>query len=101
MKRVFWILFLVACSAFAGWVVLGPWAFRNPLALFFVTFFFMVPPIGSAWMLYQSIRYEEKSLPFVILALVPYSFLWYYFEHYRKRTEAERIPPPSDRRCCL
>ena len=92
MRHAFWILFLVACTAFAAWLVFGPWFARNPFALFFVVLFFAVPPIGSLWMLYQSIRYEKESLPFVILAFVPYAFLWYYFERYRKRSEAERVP---------
>ncbi len=89
MKRVAWVLFVVACTALAGWFVLGPWFVRSPAALFFVLLFFMVPPLGSLWMLYQSIRYEKKCLPFVLLALVPYAFVWYLFERYRKRSRAE------------
>ena len=95
MRRVLWILFLVACTALAFWLVVGPWFARNPLALFLVMLFFMVPPIGSLWMLYQSIRYEKNCLPFVILALVPYAFVWYYFERYRKRSRTEGIPVAS------
>jgi len=35
-------------------------------------------------MMYMSIRYEKKPLPFVLLALlIPFTFLWYYFERVR------------------
>ncbi len=92
MRHVLWILLLVACTALAGWLVFGHLILHDTFALLLVGLFFIIPPIGSLWMLYQSIRYERQSLPFVVLAFVPYAFLWYYFERYRKRTEADRIP---------
>jgi membrane protein implicated in regulation of membrane protease activity len=90
MRIAFWIVFFIACTGFAAWVVLGPAVFHDPVAAFSVTAFFMVAPAGTGWMLYQCIRYEEHTIPFVILALVPYSFVWYYFERYRKRKRAQR-----------
>jgi len=58
---------------------------RPLMALAFVALF-VIPPIGALWMMYLSIRYEQKPLPLVLLALfVPLSFLWYYFERVRLR----------------
>jgi len=38
------------------------------------------------WMLYQAIRYEARPLWYVLLvACVPFSYVWYYFERYRPR----------------
>jgi hypothetical protein len=54
------------------------------LTAFFVVF--GIPPIGSFWMLYSTIRHDENPFPMICLAMVPFSFLWYYFERARYRT---------------
>ena len=41
-------------------------------------------------MAYQCVRYEKKPFPLLLLVLIPYSFLWYYFERVRKRKQALR-----------
>jgi hypothetical protein len=51
--------------------------------------------VGLFWMLYVVIRYEKRPFPFVLLAFIPYAFVWYYFERYRpgkhltRRAQAE------------
>jgi len=55
----------------------------SSLILFGFVILFAIPPVGAFWMMYQSIRYEKKPLPIVLLAFIPFSFLWYYFERVR------------------
>ena len=46
----------------------------------------LIAPIGGLWAIYQSIRYEKHPWKCVaIVVLVPFGFLWYYFEKYRMR----------------
>jgi hypothetical protein len=91
MKTFFWILLIAALSAFAFWVVVGPWFPKSPLVIFALVAFFGMPNLGAIWMLYVSIRSERHPLPFVVLALVPYSFLWYYFERFRPGEQTRRV----------
>ena len=76
----------------AGFLVMGVAALvvtagrapaSHPLVLFAFVALFVVPPVGAVWMMYVSIRHEKKPFPMVLLALVPFSFLWYYFERVR------------------
>jgi hypothetical protein len=39
--------------------------------------------VGAFWMMYMSIRHEKSPLPMVMLAFIPFTFLWYYFERFR------------------
>lgn len=69
----------------ALWILTSAEVPRNSPFLPVVFMVFMVPPIGSLWMVYMSVRYELKPLPMILLAFLPYSFVWYYFERYRPR----------------
>jgi hypothetical protein len=51
-----------------------------------------VANLGALWLFYQAARYEIRPFWFVVLCLVPYSFIWYYFERYSKRTGVRRLP---------
>jgi hypothetical protein len=55
----------------------------NPLLMMVFVAIFAVPPLGGFWMMYQAIRYEKEPFPLVLLAFIPYTFLWYYFERVR------------------
>lgn len=48
--------------------------------------------IGFLWMLYQSARYELRPFSFVLLSFIPFAFVWYYLERYKKRTDVRRLP---------
>ena len=48
--------------------------------------------VGCIWMFYQAARYEIRPFRFIILCFVPFSFIWYYFERYSKRTGVRRLP---------
>jgi hypothetical protein len=76
----------------AGFVVMGLAALliaqgqapaSHPLILFAFVALFAIPPLGAFWMMYVSIRHEKSPLPMVLLAFVPFTFVWYYFERVR------------------
>ena len=70
---------LVTTALFGLWTVFGPGSAANNAELGLILgLIFILPSLGMCWMLYHSVRYEEKPLPFVFLALIPYAFLWYY-----------------------
>jgi len=73
----------LAILGLAGWV-LSAAQVPNGSPMFLLIFVvFMIPPVGGLWMVYVSIRYEANPWPMILLALVPYSFVWYYFDRYR------------------
>ena len=82
MKLFLWILLGFAVAGLAFWTITseGP---ENPFLVFAVVVVFAVAPIGAFWMLYMAIRYETDPLLMVLMAFVPYAFLWYYFERVR------------------
>ena len=84
MKTILWFLLILALGALCGWIVIGPWTPRNPVAMLLVIVLFTAPNIGAIWMMYIAIRYEAKPFPFVALAFFPFSFLWYYFDRFRR-----------------
>jgi len=55
----------------------------SPFILFLFVALFGIPPFGAFWMMYMSIRYEKNPLPLIVLAFLPFTFLWYYFERVR------------------
>jgi len=62
----------------------GQAAEGHPLMLYALTILFAVPALGAFWMMYVSVRYEKKPFALLLLALlVPFSFIWYYFERIR------------------
>lgn len=82
MKLFLWILLGFAVAGFAFWAITieGP---ENPFLVSLVVVVFTASPIGAFWMLYTAIRYETHPLPMVLMAFIPFSFLWYYFERVR------------------
>jgi hypothetical protein len=46
---------------------------------------------GMIWMMYQAVRFEPKPLPYVLLALLPFAFIWYYVERIGAGS-FERVP---------
>jgi hypothetical protein len=81
MKLFLWIVLGFAVAGVGFWMIVaeGP---ENPF-FFFLVVVFTAQPLGAFWMLYMAIRYEVHPLPMVLLAFVPYAFLWYYFERVR------------------
>jgi len=92
---LYYLLFpylIIAITVLAGTGSGGP--VSDFLAVFGGIFAFVsaVAQLGSYWMMYQSIRYEIRPLRFFLLAFLPLSFIWYYFERYTNRRGAARLP---------
>jgi hypothetical protein len=80
-----WYSLLICSSLVTLLLVIVPWKFplqgATLVAMFiFAEPFFLIMGIGSIWMLYQAVRYENHPMSYVLLALVPYAFVYYYFE---------------------
>lgn len=89
-------LFVLAVLAgFSVWAVVGPWFPGGTVARALLFMFFICAPIGSFWMIYDCAR-QEKRLPMhFLLALLPYAFVWYYFDRVKPRQYRTTIERPS------
>ena len=84
MKLLIYIVGGFAAMAAAALLIArGQAPESHPAILFAFVALFAIPPVGAFWMMYMSIRYEKNPFPMVMLAFVPYTFLWYYFERVR------------------
>ena len=84
MKLLLYItLGFVALGVAAVLIAGGAAPDRNPAVLFAFVALFAIPPLGAFWMMYVSIRHEKNPFPMVLLALIPFTFLWFYFERVR------------------
>jgi hypothetical protein len=83
MRILLWIAVGLLATGVTFYVVTRPWFPRNPVSEFLVFLVFAAPAVGAFWMLYVAARQEPTPLPMILLAFVPYAFLWYYFERVR------------------
>jgi len=51
-----------------------------------------VNSVAMLWMIYQAVRYEIRPLRFILLAFLPFSSVWYYYERYTRREFRQRLP---------
>jgi hypothetical protein len=42
--------------------------------------------LGAVWTVYQAVRYEDRPGLYLLMAIIPFSFVWYYFGRYKTRT---------------
>jgi hypothetical protein len=96
MRIVLWIALGFLIIALASWLAVGP-AVSNRLLLILVIPVFVIPPFGAFWMMYSAARYEEHPLPMILMAFVPYAFLWYYFDRLRPEEKPWRTRKPTYR----
>jgi hypothetical protein len=76
---------LVGSSVFLV-ILLKPSALAGQFFFPILITFGLVAPIGALWAVYQAIRHEKDHLKCIaIILLIPFGFLWYYFERYRTR----------------
>lgn len=85
MKLIGWVLLGFTISGVAFWIVTNSSVPPNPLITVLFVLIFSIGPIGAFWMMYMSVRHEDHPIPMLLLAFVPYSFVWYYFEHVRRK----------------
>lgn len=83
MKLFLWVLLGFGVAGLAFWMVTSSGIPRNPLFVILLVMVFGVSPVGTFWMFYVAIRNEKRPWPMILLAFVPYAFLWYYFERVR------------------
>ena len=81
---------MVFYFAFYVLISLQPHILHNFFALVFLVSFVFTANVGTFWMLYQAIRYEERVGRYVLLALVPFMFVWYLLVRHRLRRELPR-----------
>jgi hypothetical protein len=91
MKLLLWVLLGFAVTGLAFYVVISSWFPKNPISEFLIFMFFCAPSVGAFWMLYVTIRNERHPLPIILLAFLPYAFLWYYFERVRPGKHRTRV----------
>jgi len=67
---------LIVLTLFAG----------NPLVAQLPAILAACAALGAVWAVYQSLRYENPPGLYLLMAIVPFSFVWYYFGRYKPRT---------------
>ena len=77
-------------------LIVAPWPVipGHPVVSMLTIVFFGVPCAGAVWMMYLAVRYEAAPLLYVGLALVPFSFIWYFLKRYRTRQHLSRANAP-------
>jgi hypothetical protein len=93
MKQVMLrFLAVIVFLLFVTSLVLAPWPVipGHPVVSTVTIAFFGVPCVGAIWMMYLAIRFEAAPLLYVGLALVPFSFIWFYFKRFRTRQYLSR-----------
>ena len=48
--------------------------------------------LGAKWMLFVVVRHEEHPLRYGLIALLPYSFIWYYIARIRNSAILDSVP---------
>jgi hypothetical protein len=79
------VVILAAISLFAAWVILGSWMPQSGVEKVFPIAFFLGGPLGACWLLYDCFSHPKTPRVYLLLAFVPYAFVFYYFEHIRLR----------------
>jgi len=85
MRTLIYVSLPVITSGVAAWIVIGPWFPTNQFELVLTVLFFLAPNVGGLWMIYTAARHERRPWRYIWLALLPYTFVWYYFERARPR----------------
>jgi hypothetical protein len=93
MKLFLWVFFGLAVAAVAFWMVITPGVPRSPVYMLPLVLIFGVSPIGTFWMFYMALRYEKNPWLMILLAFIPYAFLWYYFERVRPERQVGHNRP--------
>lgn len=78
-RRFFLAWFLPMCVYlilfFGTWV--RPRLIQNPFLGVFLICLGFAANIGAFWMMYQAVRYERRVGRYVLLAFIPFMFVWY------------------------
>jgi hypothetical protein len=86
-----WVLPLgMFCILFISTYIF-PSAGKSPFVVAPMVLLMLAANIGTLWMLYQAVRYEEKPARYVLLAFVPFMFIWYHNAR-RHASPSPRLP---------
>jgi len=90
--RYFLAWFIPMLVYLALWfaTALRPLVLRNTIILIFFICLHTSATFGSFWMLYQAVRYERRVGRYVLLAFVPFMFVWYSLVRVPLRKEFQR-----------
>ena len=91
-RRTASIVALVACYVFTLWIIrlLTYMPFHSKSVDIVAGWVILALPIGSIWMIFVSYRHESNPWPYVLGALVPWVFVWYYISRVRARPHKDR-----------
>jgi hypothetical protein len=88
-----------ALIVYVGLMILLTLVTRNPLAAQIPAFLAACAVPGAVWLVYQAVRYEKRPGLYLLMAIVPFSFIWYYFGRFKTRTSEPARPsfgqPPA------
>ena len=73
---------------FGTWV--RPILIQNLFFAIFLVCFSFIANIGALWMMYQAIRYERRVGRYILLAFIPFMFVWYSLVRVPLRKEVQR-----------
>ena len=93
MKLVAWTIFFFATTALALRAVTDPSLTldSNPIGTGLLIVFFVAGALGAFWMVNDIRKHQRKWTPKSLLAVVPYGFLYYYFNYVRSREPASGL----------
>ena len=80
------LVYVVLCFG----VSVRPELIRNIFFVVFLISLSMLANFGAYWMLYQAVRYERRVGRYVLLAFVPFMFVWYSLVRVPLRKEFQR-----------
>ena len=94
MKLLIWVVGGLWMAAVSFWLVIETGANPISVAIFVVIDF--AATVGALWMMDVVVREERQPCRMIWLVILPFSFLWYYFERVRRWREPAR---PSMGQC--
>ena len=84
-RNIHWLAYalpLVACTCLVAIPTLASYRRSNYAVIVFFLLIFATN-IGGFWTIYQALRYEERPLKYLLIALIPFSFFWYLMARQR------------------
>ena len=90
----YFLAWFLPMSVFVGLyvIVVGkPSTLQSPFVAIPLTILIIAHNFGAPWMMYQSIRYEQRVAKYFFLSFVPFMFVWYRLVRYPLRRELPRL----------
>ena len=88
MKLLIWVVSGIWVAAVSFWLVTVTEA--NPISVAVFVVIDIAATVGALWMMEVVVREEKQPCRMIWLVILPFSFLWYYFERVRRWREPAR-----------